>query len=186
MLPSLERLTLGAGTDAILISDKPIQPKELKTGEKRAAPDEECAICGDEIGDGDGVYLECEEGAGNVHLYHNNCLRRWHDECARRGQIFTCPICREEVVVKGKTKFVHEADKESYIPPLGLEWIGPPPATLRLLDQSGCQMVQAEWYYDPPILWTSGALGREQSHRHEPAVYGLQYVQCRHFGVGCE
>lgn len=130
MLPSLERLTLGARTDAILVSGKPIHPKP---GEKRAAPaeaDEGCAICGEPFGEDDTVYLKCEGGAGNIHRFHVNCLKDWHDRRAREGEIFNCPMCREQVVVTGKTKFVHEAGEESDMPPPGLEWMGPPPPPL--------------------------------------------------------
>lgn len=114
----------------MLVSRKPIQPK---AGEKRAAPaeaDEECTICREPFGEDDTVYLKCEGGKGNIHRFHVNCLKDWHDRRAREGEIFTCPICREEVVVTGKTEFVNEAGNESDIPPPGLQWMGPPPPPL--------------------------------------------------------
>ena len=101
MLPSLERLTLGAGTDAILISDKPIQPKELKTGESVLRPTRSVRSVVMRLVMG--MVSTWVQKAQATFIYTIITVSGAGTMNVPVEVNLPCPICREEVVVKGKT-----------------------------------------------------------------------------------
>ena len=53
--------------------------------------DKECGICFGKIKQNDNI---CNLNVCD-HIYHQDCLSKWYDQCIKELKSFTCPMCRK-------------------------------------------------------------------------------------------
>ncbi|CAI8618599.1 unnamed protein product [Vicia faba] len=56
---------------------------------------DQCSICFEEFCDGSQIYLFYTKCS---HVFHKECIAEWIFKCMSRARIYTCPLCRGEMM----------------------------------------------------------------------------------------